>query len=213
MTKRTFMRHAAVAVSAALFAFSIGMLYNSLSAHADVSPGTLVGEGGDTVSPILQSLLQDDSAQLSPEVGTYSNVDIDQAIQDFIGTGPGTFAADFVVSERPLTSSETSTATTDGRSFSYVPFAASPVALLTLVPNSTWSGTKITASQFCQNIPLTLTQLDGIYGTISPPYTGWADPRLTSAPSCSATAEPISKYGNLDPTMENEAFMNYLDCK
>ena len=34
-----------------------------------------------------------------------------------------------MVSERPLTSAEAATATANGRSFAYVPFAATPVAL------------------------------------------------------------------------------------
>jgi hypothetical protein len=164
------------------------------------------------MTPVMISLVGGDSAQLSPDVASYTNVDVEQAIQDFIGTGPGQFGNDFIVSERPLTTAEAGTATTNGRSFAYVPFAATPVALMTLVPDTTYTGGQtIQTNQYCQDIPLTLAQLDGIYGSISPPYSSWADSRLTSAPSCSADSLAVAKWGNLDPTMENASLESLLD--
>ena len=136
--------------------------------------GTVVGEGGDAMTPVMVKLLHDDAAGLNPDFGSYTNVDLDQGIADFVGTAPGTFANDFAVTERPLTSAEAATAKANGRSYAYVPFAATPVALLTLVPNPTYAGSAtILPSQFCQHIPLTLDQLDGIYGQASPVYSGW----------------------------------------
>ena len=109
------------------------------NAHGDTIAGTLVGEGGDAMTPVMLSILKDDSSQLDPDTASYTNVNLDQAISDFVGTGPGSFAADFAVSERPLTAAETASATTDGRSYAYVPFAATPVALMTLVPLSSYT--------------------------------------------------------------------------
>jgi hypothetical protein len=164
------------------------------------------------MTPVMISLVGGDSAQLSPDVASYTNVDVEQAIEDFIGTGPGQFGNDFIVSERPLTTAEAGTATTNGRSFAYVPFAATPVALMTLVPDTTYTGSQtIQANQYCRDIPLTLAQLDGIYGSVSPPYSSWADSRLTSAPSCSADSLAVAKWGNLDPTMENASLESLLD--
>ena len=134
MRNNRYIRHVAVALAAALVAVSIGLLTRGGNAHGDTIAGTLVGEGGDAMTPVMLSLLNDDSSQLAPDTASYTNVNLDQAISDFVGTGPGSFAADFAVSERPLTAAETATATTDGRSYAYVPFAATPVALMTLVP-------------------------------------------------------------------------------
>ena len=92
------------------------------------------------MTPVMVKLLHDDAAGLARTLPLYTNVDLDQGIADFVGTAPGTFGNDFAVTERPLTTAEAATAAANGRSFAYVPFAASPVALMTLVPNSTYSG-------------------------------------------------------------------------
>ena len=162
----------------------------------------------------MVKLLHDDAAILQPDIGSYTNVDLDQGIADFVGTAPGSFATDFAVSERPLTSAEAATAAANGRSFAYVPFAATPVALMTLVPNSTYQGTStISSSQFCQHIDLDLSQLDGIYGVATPSTsTGpTAESSCTTSPTTQGEAVPFSRWGNLDPTMENYAMMSLLD--
>ena len=160
----------------------------------------------------MLKLLRDDATGLAPDFGSYTNVDIDQGIADFVGTAPGTFGNDFAVTERPLTSAEAATAKANGRSFAYVPIAAVPVALMTLVPNSTYQGSStIMPTQFCQHIPLTLDQLDGIYG--APSYSGWSDSRLscTVPPNTPAEAYSFGLWANLDPTMETSALMSLLD--
>ena len=184
-------------------------------AGAATTQGTLVGEGGDAATPIMVKLIHDDTAGLAPDFGAYTNVDVDQGIADFVGTAPGTFGNDFAVTERPLTTAEAATAQANGRSFAYVPIAAVPVALMTLVPNSSYQGSStITPSQFCQHIPLSLDQLDGIYGAVSPPYSaGWADSRLscTAPPNTPAEQYSFGLWANLDPTMETFALMSLLD--
>jgi hypothetical protein len=182
-------------------------------AGAATTQGTVVGEGGDAISPVMVKLIHDDAASLAPDLATYTNVDLDQGIADFVGSAPGTFGNDFAVTERKLTPAEAAAATANGRSFAYVPIAAVPVALMTLVPNTSWNaGATIRPTDYCQHIPLTLANLDGIYG--SPAYTGWADSNL----SCTVppTTSPASQYSfglwaNLDPTMENYALMSLLD--
>ena len=166
------------------------------------------------MTPVIDRLLHDDAAGLNPDFGTYTNVDLDHGIADFVGTAPGTFGSDFAVTERKLTSAEAATAVTNGRPFAYVPFAASPVALMTQVPNSNYAGSQtILPNQFCQHIPLTLDQLDGIFGAVSPPYTGWGDSRLscTAPPNTPAQAISFALWANFDPTMENSALMSLLD--
>jgi ABC-type phosphate transport system substrate-binding protein len=174
--------------------------------------GTLGGEGGDAIGPVILKLMKDDTAGLAPDSGSYTNVDLDQGIADFVGSAPNTFNADFAVTERPLTSAEAATAKTNGRSFAYVPIAAVPVALMTVVPNGSSSiSTTISPGQYCQHIPLSLTQLDGIFG--SPPYAGWGDSNLscTAPPNTPADAVHFAPWANADPTMENEALMSLLD--
>ncbi len=182
------------------------------SAGATTAQGTVFGEGGDAMTPVMNKLLKDDAAGLAPDFGSYTNVDIDQGIADFVGSAPGTFGNDFAVTERPLTSTEAATAKANGRSYAYVPIAALPVALMTLVPNTGYEGSStITPNQFCEHIPLDLTQLDGIYG--SPQLGGWSDPSLscTSPPNTPAENYHFIFAANLDPTMENDALMSLLD--
>ncbi len=238
MKNRRYVKHLVVALTAALVAVSIGLVARGGNAHGDTTTGTLVGEGGDAMTPVMLSLLSDDASQLLPDTASYTNVNLNQAISDFVGTAPGSFGADFAVSERALTTAEAAQATADGRSYAYVPFAATPDALMTLVPNSTYNGgNTITASQFCQHIPLTLTQLDGIYGepqdtdwsaltcpasstgTSTTTTTGASTTTTTAASTTSTTtasstkldAQPIVLYGNADPTMENFDLMTLLD--
>jgi hypothetical protein len=239
MKNRRFVKHLVVALTAALVAVSIGLVTRGGNAHGDTTTGTLVGEGGDAMTPVMLSILGDDASQLLPDTASYTNVNLDQAISDFVGTAPGSFAADFAVSERPLTTAEMGQATTDGRSYAYVPFAATPDALMTLVPNGAWSGgSTILPADYCQHIQLSLAQLDGIYGT--PTDTDWSSltcpasssgtsttttttggstttttgastTTTTTASSTKLDAQPIALYGNADPTMENDALMTLLD--
>jgi hypothetical protein len=235
--RRSLVQHVSLAVMASLLALTIGLVEGGGPAHATTSDGALTGEGGDVLTPIMDSLLNADSNQLSPDIGSYTNVNLENAITDFVGSAPSTFGADFIVSERPLTTDETSTATANGRSFAYVPIAASPVALMTLVPTASYSGgTTISPSEYCQHVDLTLANLDGIYG--SPQLTGWGDASLacsstgsttsttttssttsTTSTTTSTTAPagaaldnlPFTFWFNADPTMENSALMSLLD--
>jgi len=183
-------------------------------AGAATTTGTIVGEGGSFLQPLTGRLLKDDGNGLAPDFGAYTNVTLDKGIADFVGTGPGAFAADYVVSERPLSSTESSTAQTNGRSFAYVPFAAAGVAVVTTVPNSTYTGGQtISPLDFCQHIPLSLTDLGDIFGFDSAdPLLQWNDPRLQcSTPGTTPYPSPVNLWANLDPTTENSALMTLLD--
>jgi hypothetical protein len=180
-------------------------------ARADTPADTIYGEGGDAMTPVMIKLFKDDAAQLTPEFGSYTNVDLDQSIADFIGSAPNIFGANFAVTERKLTTTEAATAKTNGRTYTYVPIAAVPVALMTLVPQPTFPGNgTINPAQYCQHIPLNLTQLAAIYGAPTP--TSWGDPSLACSTGGPAPdAAPFTLWANLDPTMENFSMMNLLD--
>ncbi len=191
---------------------------------ADTDPSTLVGEGGSFLSPVTNLLLNSDSAlHLYP---AYSDANLDNAIADFAGTGPGQFNADFVVSERPLTTAEATQATSDGRTFAYVPIAATPVAIATLDvcnPADIASGVA-SPSTFCQHIPLTPTLVGELFtsGFTNPlvqPNAGlpttlaaWNDARLTQS---NGTAIPdgngIGVASTLAPSAENSTLISLID--
>ena len=184
-------------------------------ARADSDPSTLSGQGGSFLQPVVSKLLLDDASNLSPLFGAYTSTDINSGIAAFVGTGVNQFAADYAVSERPLTSSEAATAKANGRTFAYVPFAETPVAIATLVPNNAWIGTgTIANSDFCQHMPLTTDLLGEIFGfDAAQPLNHWNDPRLDCPPGGAGNGQqrPISLWANLDPSMANSALMSLLD--
>jgi hypothetical protein len=212
-----------VAISLATLTAMVGV--PAASAQDTTDPSTLVGEGGSFLTPVTEVLLKADTSALAPLSPSYTDANLDDAITDFIGNGPGSFDADFVVSERPLSSSETATATADGRSFAYVPFAATPVAIATLAPcNPSDLITGNSTAALCPDVPLTVP-LVGLLFTFNevntsvtpnqgllPTLTGWADSRLTQK-----NGQPIPYTGGiyqastLEPSAENTALMSLLD--
>lgn len=218
MRSSTSLRFFASGAVAALLSATVWILPGATGTSSGATPktiaGTVTGEGGDAMTPVMIKLFGADTAGLSPDNASYTNVGLDQAIADFVGSAPNTFGNDFVVSERPLTAAEAATAKTNGRTYAYVPIVASPVALMTMVPGPAYQGSAtILPSQFCQHIPLSLDQLDGIYGSVTPEFSNWSDARLNCStnPNTTADAVPFGLWGNLDPTMENFALMSLLD--
>jgi hypothetical protein len=185
-------------------------------------PTALVGEGGSFLTPVTDVLLKADSG-LAPLNPQYDDANLDNAIGDFVGNGPGSFDADFVVSERPLTSTEASTAQANGRTFAYVPFAATPVAIATMALCDPAELLGNSASALCQDIPLTTEDVallftENLTSSLVTPNQGlptqllsWGDTRLHQA-----NGNPMPDYGiyqasTLEPSAENTALMAYLD--
>jgi hypothetical protein len=189
-------------------------------AGGDTDPTALVGEGGSFLTPVTDILLKADPG-LAPLNPSYTDANLDNAISDFAGSAPGSFSADFVVSERPLTSNEASTAKSNGRTFAYVPFAATPVAVATLAPCSPVTGNSTAA--LCNNIPLTTTLVGLLFtynqtnSNVSPnqglanSLSGWSDPRLSQANGHPIPNSGIFQASTLEPSAENTALMAYLD--
>ena len=228
MTVRTFRHGVGRAlgvgfVIAAVLASAISM--RTASAGANTDTGTLVGEGGFAFTPVIQALLRGDTSSISPLSAAYTYVVDDGTASgpnlDFAGSAPGDFAADFAVSEAPLTAAEASQAQANGRTFAYVPIAATPVAIVTLVPTPAFSSgdeATITPSDLCQGIPLSVTQLADLYGfNAANPLLNWsgtdtAGNPLTCGSSGTAVAKaPVSLWANADASPENEALMTLLD--
>jgi ABC-type phosphate transport system substrate-binding protein len=213
-----------VAVCLVALAATVGALPASAADTTDA--GTLVGEGGSFLTPVTDVLLKADTSGLAPLNPSYTDANLDGAITDFVGDGPGSFDADFVVSERPLTSSEAATAKANGRTFAYVPFAATPVAVATLAVCNPNDLTGNSTSALCPNVPLTVPLVgllftfnrtstsvspnQGLLPTLNP---GWDDPRLTQQ-----NGQPlpggdggIYQASTLEPSAENTALMSLLD--
>ena len=188
-------------------------------AGADTDPTALVGEGGSFLTPVTDVLLKADSG-LAPLNPTYEDANLDNAIGDFVGTAPGTFAADFVVSERPLTSTEAATAKANGRTFAYVPFAATPVAVATLAVCNPIGLIGNSTTPLCKDIPLTVPLVAGLFTSnlTSPPslpirvslthLTGWGDrtPDPGQRPADPDTTAS-TRHQTLEPSAENTALM------
>ena len=185
-------------------------------------PTALVGEGGSFLTPVTDVLLKADTG-LAPLNPSYTDANLDNAIKDLVGNGPNSFDADFVVSERPLTSTETATAKVNGRTFAYVPFAATPVAVATLAACNTAGLTGTSTAALCNHIPLTVPLVGLLFtanltsSAVSPnqglpsSLTGWADPRLSQANGQPIPNGGIYQASTLEPSAENTALMALLD--
>jgi hypothetical protein len=195
----------------------------SAPAGAATDSSTLVGEGGSFLTPVTDVLLKADTG-LSPLNPSYDDANIDNAIGDFAGTGPGDFGNDFVVSERPLTTAEASTAKSNGRTFAYVPFAATPVAIATLAVCSQAAIAANSLSGFCHDLQLTVPLVAALFTAnltstastpntnLFPALTGWGDPRIT-LPGGGLVPEDDGVYqaSTLEPSAENTALLTLID--
>lgn len=206
-------RRAARAAAAGLVAAASAFLTLATGPRAGADDATVAGEGGTFLQPVISKLLDDGTPKFDGLFVSYVATGLDPGIADFVGTGPGQFAADFAVSERPLTAAEQTKASSDGRSYAYVPFAATPVAVATLATTTAYSGgITISPSQLCPHIQLTVPDLGAIYGIDSAqPVQSWADPRFSCSTGASLTAKGIQLAANDDPTMANYALMALLD--
>jgi ABC-type phosphate transport system substrate-binding protein len=215
MNVRSSILRPLVAATALVLGSMAGVAGVGSEARAATDPTTLSGQGGSFLEPVVSKLLFDDAANLNPIFGAYTPTDIDSGISAFVGSAPGQFSVDYAVTERPLTAAEAATAKANGRSFAYVPFAATPVAVATLVPKGSWIGSGlITASDFCQHMPLTTTLLGQIFGVdTTSPIHQWSDPRIDCPPGGTGSANglALALWANLDPSMANSALMSLLD--
>jgi ABC-type phosphate transport system substrate-binding protein len=183
------------------------------TAGASTDKTTLSGEGGTFLGPVVTKLVDDSASNLDGLFGSYVANGLEPGITDFIGSGPNNFGADFDVSERPLTTTEVATAKANGRSIAYVPFAATPVAIGTLVTGTNYGGEDpIDPSSFCPHINLTVNDLGAVYGIdTAQPVVSWADSRFSCSNGIPLATDDVQLASNDDPTMANYALMALLD--
>ena len=211
---RRFPGHGRQLIAALLVATVAGALpLGSGSAGASTDKTSLSGEGGTFLGPVVTKLVDDGASNLDGLFGSYVQTGLEPAIADFIGSGPNDFNADFAVSERPLTSTEVASAKANGRSIAYVPFAATPVAIGTLVTGTNYGGEDpIDPSSFCPHINMTVADLGAVFGIDSAqPVASWADPRFTCSNGLPLASDSPQIASNDDPTMANYALMALLN--
>jgi len=167
---------------------------------------TLLAEGGSFPGPLVGGLQNSSAgvASIAPLAPGFFQANIDQARSDFASG-----AADYAVSEFPLTSAQAATAAANGRSFAYVPFAMSGVAIgAILICNDTVT---LTPTTLCPDIQLTTPLLAEVF---SGHVTSWADPTYfahasdggpITADSESAQVHPVNQ---VDPSIVNYALQS-----
>jgi len=173
-------------------------------------PEPLAGEGGSFPAPIMNLMLQDPTlvSAIAPFEPSYFDANIDVARQDFASG-----SNDFAVSELPLTSDEAATALQNGRSFAYVPFAASPVAIATVVE---CSGTPfLTSATMCPGIKATVPLLAQLFASTPSHGIGWnsaalvaLDPSLLDTQAQSASVQALEQ---VQPSVSNLALETLFD--
>ncbi|HEV3367318.1 MAG TPA: hypothetical protein VG054_07615 [Acidimicrobiales bacterium] len=181
-------------------------------AGASTDPTALAGEGSTFLQPVLTRLLNNSATNLGSVTNGFVATGLDPGIADLVGTAPNSFNADYAVSERPLTATEAGMAKSNGRTFAYVPFAAAPVAIGTLVPYASFNeGGSIASTDLCPHINLTATAVGDIFGLATPPVNGWDDSRFACSDGKALHGGSLLQGANADPTMANLAVMSLMD--
>lgn len=176
----------------------------------DTTPEPLSGEGGSFPEPMMNLMLQDPAlvSAIAPFEPSYFDANIDVARQDFVSG-----SNDFAVSELPLTSDEAATALQNGRSFAYVPFAASPVAIAAVVE---CSGTPfLTSATMCPGIKVTVPLLAQLFASTPSHGIAWNSPALVSLdPNLmfpQAQSDSVQALEQVDPSVSNLALETLFD--
>jgi hypothetical protein len=176
----------------------------------DTTPEPLAGEGGSFPDPIMNLMLQDPTlvSAIAPFEPSYFDANIDVARQDFASG-----SNDFAVSELPLTSDEATTALQNGRSFAYVPFAASPVAIGAVVE---CSGTPfLTSATMCPGIKVTVPLLAQLFASTPSHGISWNSPALIALDPNLVDAQPASDsvqaLEQVQPSVSNLALETLFD--
>jgi ABC-type phosphate transport system substrate-binding protein len=186
-------------VAAAVLGLASSVASSSASSAQDTTT-TLFAEGGSFELNLMAKLQADSTSVIAPLVPQFFNANVDNARVDFASG-----AADYAVSEFPLTSAEATTAAQNHRTFAYVPFAASAVGIGAVVECS--NDQTFTPHTLCENLQLTVAQLAEIftYG-----ITQWNDLSLSQvsgggpAPVTDAS-KTISPLNEIDPSASNYA--------
>jgi ABC-type phosphate transport system substrate-binding protein len=173
---------------------------------AQSSSTTLLAEGGSFELNLMNKLQQDSTSVVSPLAPGFFDANVDQARDDFASG-----EADYAVSEFPLTTAEAATAAQNHRSFAYVPFAASAVAIAAVIECS--NSQTFTPSTLCENLQLTVPQLAKVF-TFG--VTQWNDPSLSQlsggqpaqVDDASKDIEPINE---VDPSASNYALASTFE--
>ena len=157
-------------------------------------PARVTGEGGDAIGPIMVKLLHDDTAGLAPDFGSYTNVDLDQGIADFVGIGARHVRQRFRSDRAPADRGR------DGHRQRQRPFvrlravrcqpgcADDPGRPTPPTRGSTIDRLRPSSASTSRSPSTSWTASTGPH----PPYSGWGDSRLSCTPSPTTPARPIA---------------------
>ncbi len=174
---------------------------------ADISTDTLSGEGGSFAEPSVNKILADAASTTAPISLTYFNANVDQGRDDFVNG-----VDDFDVTELPLTPTETATAATKKRTFAYVPFAASPIAIGAVVECE--RDATLLSTTMCPNLQVSVPQLAQLF-TLA--IGSWNSPQLSTI----SAGKPIMAFAQganvvpellADPAASTEALIALFDA-
>jgi len=126
-------------------------------------------------------------------VPAYFNADVDQGLDDF-----ATGADDYSVTEVPLSSTQVATAAAHGRSFAYVPFAASAIAIGAVLLCS--NDNTLKPGTICPSLRLTVPQLAKVFTSA---VDTWTDPIFAQAQN-GGPISPINASTSISPIHEVE---------
>ena len=176
-------------------------------ASADATTDTLSGEGGSFAEPIVNKILGDASSATAPLSLSYFNADIDVGRDDFADG-----SADFGVTELPLTATEIATAATNKRTFAYVPFAASPIAIDAIVECE--RDVTLQPTTMCPNLQVSVLQLAQLF---TQAIGSWDSPQLSKI-SAGNSITPFAQGATVvpellaDPAASTEALIALFDA-
>lgn len=158
----------------------------------------LLGEGGSFAEPITDKLQADSASEIAPLVPQYFDPNVEVGMDDF-----ATGAADYGVTEVPLTSTQASTAQAAGRNFAYVPFAASPVTIGAVVECS--ADTSLTPNTMCPSLQLTVPLLAKLFSGQIPAWNDASLSKISAGQPISPTTPSINVTPRtlIDPSVSN----------
>jgi ABC-type phosphate transport system substrate-binding protein len=190
---------ALAAVATAVLGLAVSVVSSGPSSAQDSST-TLLAEGGSFELNLMDKLQADSTSVIAPLAPGFFDANVDTARDDFASG-----LADYAVSEFPLTTAQAATAAQNHRTFAYVPFAASAVAIGAVVECS--NDQTFTSHTLCEDLQLTVVQLAKIftYG-----ITQWNDPSLSQVSGggpaqVTDVSKTISPQNEIDPSASNYA--------
>ena len=201
MTPWRWLARSVVAVGLALLASAFLRPSTGSATVADV----LDGEADSSAQPLISALQQNATNAIAPLTTSLQTFNLDLTRDDFASG-----AADYAVTELPLTTGEAATAASNGRSFAYVPFAVTGVALGAVVAQS--NDRTVQPTTFYRSLKLNPVQVADLFTST---VTQWNDAALVqpgaSQPlAVTSQSAAVTQLFLVDPNAATQALISYI---